>query len=275
MPGHVLEAWERICKLPARGADKNKRKAEFQAEVCAVEGNNYDTEFFRKFRKVEDTTNSGTTWSWVSWTKLVDKFGIAVANEMVHTGNVTSRKYPWVDDEKTQLKFPDTHEFRVEIEGGSKMRTKTEGMNEYSGKVQGDAEAFDEAFEKKAPDVPARPKPKAQPPKERTESQRVLGELKAAHRNWDEQKKNIYACVAKAKDDPYVAIKLVTDLKAILKPAQEKDEALSKHEIEEKNGKVWTENDFQKIRELVAQLKDDMDRSKKIVKEIENIQKQE
>ena len=148
MPDHVLAEWEKICALPGRGGDKNKLNIEFQEEALKIPGTSFDSDYFRKFRKVEDTTSSGTKWDWRSWTQVVGKFGEAVAQELVNGGGIEARKYSWINDATTSLKWPDTHEFRVEVEAGSKMRNKTEGMVEDSGKVQGDAAAFDEAFEK-------------------------------------------------------------------------------------------------------------------------------
>lgn len=109
MPGDLLEEWDKICKLP-QGYSKNKRKAEFQSEVSAVksnghgEGFDFDTEFFRKLRKVEDVTKSGSTWSWVSWAKFVEVHGYEVALEIAHNGIVASRKYSWIDDATATLK---------------------------------------------------------------------------------------------------------------------------------------------------------------------------
>ena len=149
-------------------------------------------------------------------------------------------------------------------------------MLEDSGKVEGDAEKFDEAFDKTMTDVPfaLRPKPKAAP-KDRTENEKVLVELKAAHRSWDEHKKNIVACVEKGMKDEHVAPKLVEDLRAFIEQGQNKDALLSNHEVQAKNGKVWDESDAKAIRELVAQLKNDIDSSKKLIKKIDTITKKE
>ena len=225
---------------------------------------------------MEDTASSGSKWSWVSWAKVVEAYGLGVAQEMVNTGCFVSRKYLWVDDAKTTLTFPDTHEFRVDVEGGSNFRTKNESMEEDSGKVDGDAEKFDEVFEQKVADVyfMARPKPKA-PPKDKTENQKVLAELKAAHRAWDEQKQNLVACVEKAEKDEYVSPKLVSDLKRLIKKGKDKDAELSKQEVQEKNGKVWNESDLKAIRLLVAQLKNETENAKKLVKKIDSVVKDE
>ena len=99
--------------------------------------------------------------------------------------------------------------------------------------------------------------------------------MKAGHRAWDDMKKNIMACVAKAQDDPYVAPKLVADLNSILKQVNEQDDKLRQQEVQEKNGKVWNESDCQAIRDMLRLIKNDMDSAKRIMKKVEAIMKDE
>ena len=121
---------------------------------------------------------------------------------------------------------------------------------------------------------PRRPKSTTQS-KEKTQNQQVLAELKAGHRAWDDMKKNIMACVAKAQDDPYVAPKLVADLNSTLKQVNEQDDKLRQQEVQEKNGQVWNESDCQAIRDMLRLIKNDMDSARRIMKKVEAIIKDE
>ena len=147
--------------------------------AMAIPGTSFESEYFSKFRKVQDTTTSGAVWKWMSFTKVVDIFGLAAASEQVNTGVLTARKYSWINDDTTSLSWPETHEFKVSIEQGSQMRAKIEGMQEKTGPVEGDAEAFDAALQKNAPEGPPSKKNNRNPqPKEKTEGKVVLAELK-------------------------------------------------------------------------------------------------
>jgi hypothetical protein len=266
MPGPVKEEWERINALPSRGAGKNELKRKFKEEGLRCPGTTFESEYFSKFRRVEDQTTEGSDWQWVSWHKLKSEDGEAVALEMIANGSVVSRPHKNLTAD-TKLKWPETHEFRKVVEKGSNFKIKSEGMLENTEPVADGAAAFEEAFQK----MSVVPKAKQRATTEKSVHAQSLGSLKESHRKWDELSRAANAQMTAAEANTYVAEQMKADLKAQISNAKKCDKQLVELEMQATNGKVFNESDGTAIKDVVEELKVTSDKIKKLMKKIKDV----
>jgi hypothetical protein len=264
MPENIKEEWDRINALK-RHSNKNELKRKFKEEALACPGTAFESEFFSKFRKVQDQTTEGSDWQWVSWHKLKSEDGEAVALEMTANGSVVSRPHKNLTAD-TKLKWPDTHEFRKVTEKGSNFKIKTEGMLENSEPSCDGAAAFEEAFQKMA----VVPKAPHRATKEKSMHAQSLGSLKESHRKWDELSRAANAQLTVAEASPYVAEQMKADLKAEISNAKKCDKQLVELEMQATNGKVFNESDGMAIKDVVEMVKAISDKIKKLMRKIKD-----
>lgn len=264
MSEDIKEEWDRINDLPSRMANKNELKRKFKEEAMACPGTTFESEYFSKFRKVEDQTTEGSEWQWVSWQKLKSEDGEAVALEMTANGSLVSRPHKNLTAD-TKLKWPDTHEFRKVTEKGSNCKIKTEGMLEKSDPSGDGAAAFEEAFQKMA--VVPKAKQRAG---EKSMHAQSLGSLKESHRKWDELSRQANAQMTVAEGNPYVAEQMKADLKDEISNAKKCDKQLVELEMQATNGKVFNESDGMAIKDVVEEVKATSDKIKKLMKKIKD-----
>jgi len=247
---------------------KNALKREFINEAMALPGNSFDSPFFNKFRKIDEVSESGSGWAWVSWKKFCDDEGEEVAMEMITSGNVESRPHKGLKPD-TKLKYPMTHQFRKVTEKGANKTIKTDTQMLRDKEDPEAVAAFGEAWDKTCPVAPKKATKKTVPT-EKSDHQKAFEDLAQTHRKWDEHKRIINASIVKAAQNEYVAPKLIEDLKTLKKNALNLDASLCSEDESIKNGKVLGDSDATVVHDVCKELKDMIDHSKKLLKKIDH-----
>ena len=273
MPAEIAAEWQRLENLPQRGANKNALKREFREEACALEGNSWDSAFFKKFKTISDVSKEGKEHRWVPWIRIVEYYGAKLAAELAANRSILSRPIEGIDHTTTKLEWPDTHEWKLSEEKGSQTKVHTDTTQ--IGTTDASAEQkkqFEDDFQKGANfSRVSRNKPQ---PKEKTPHEKTVQEMKAAHRMWDDHKKQCMAVLEKAQasvEQGVLGPKMVADVAAMMKKGNEADESIVRQEVVEKNGKVFNEGDMATINPLIEILKDQKAQTKTLMGEIENI----
>ncbi|CAK0836118.1 unnamed protein product, partial [Prorocentrum cordatum] len=106
-PQHVKQFAETV-KL--KKAPQDPKKFEFIKEV--LEADNYNTEYFNRMRKVGHIDKEQRVNAWVSWKKLCDEKGAAVAALMVKQKKVDTRPHSELDRSDKETKAPPKEEQR-------------------------------------------------------------------------------------------------------------------------------------------------------------------
>ena len=271
MPDHVLHEWERICNLPGRGFNKNALKRAFRDEADKLQGNTWDSEYFNKFRKIQEETKQGAVWSWMNWTQVKEKDGEALGLELVNTGFYDKREHKGIDPKTTTLKWPDTHEFKVFCEKGSSFKQKIEGMASDTGPVEGDAKAFDEMFDSACPQPLNLTKSRKPQPKEKTAHEKTVSSLKQSHRTWDETVRTSKALLLKAGANRFVSKDLIRQVEVKMTTGSKVDAKIQQQEVIATNGKVFNETEIQGINTILNEMEALKESMKKYSDKIKSI----
>ena len=251
---------------------KHTKKSFIAAAVDAI-GQTFDSPFFNKFRTVEEVTESGSEWAWISWKKLTDEEGDDVAMEMINNGTVESRMHKNLKQD-SKLKWPQTHQFRRVADVGSNKTRKTdttalqdEAKTEVTDSV---LETFNETWDKSAPAPPSKKVARKPEQQQKTVTQKATEEIAKTHRLWDEFKRTTTALLSKAESNEYVAPKLKEDIKSALKNGKDLDDKLCAEEAAIKNGRVVNDADYDVLNNMCAEMKDVVEKTKKLNAKVGN-----
>ena len=273
MPAHARAEWDNIEAMPNRGSCKNTRKKSFIAAAVDAIGQTFDSPFFNKFRTVEEVTESGSEWAWISWKKLTDEEGDDVAMEMINNGTVESRMHKNLKQD-SKLKWPQTHQFRRVADVGSNKTRKTdttalqdEAKTEVTDSV---LETFNETWDKSAPAPPSKKVARKPEQQQKTVTQKATEEIAKTHRLWDEFERTTTALLSKAESNEYVAPKLKEDIKSALKNGKDLDDKLCAEEAAIKNGRVVNDADYDVLNNMCAEMKDVVEKTKKLNAKVGN-----
>ena len=211
----------------------------------------------------------------MSWAKFSEEESEVVALEMIANGTVDERPHPGLKKD-TQLKYPNTHQFRKITDKGSNMKIEEEGMRETSGPIAGDSKAFDdaaEAFMAGGPKGGCGKRPRKtlpEEPKEKTQHQIALENLRAGHRKWEQVKREYQATIKKNTGNEYVS-KLVSDLSDLYKKSNKIDSTLITLDEEARDGRILQEADARHVASICEALTGNMASSKVLQKKIFNV----
>ena len=189
------------------------------------------------------------------------KEGEDVAHAMIRAGMVESRPHKHLAP-NSPMPWPASHELRKVTEKGSYLKLKVEGQGGDTGPVEGDQKAFNDMFQKAAPELPSRKRNVA---KEKTDHEKTLASLKVGHRSWDEHVRAQTTLVQKSASRPYVPTKLAEDLQAKIMEGNKIDAKLQEQEVLAANGKTLSASEIEGLNSQLQELCKAKDQGKKLL----------